>query len=341
MKTTQQRYDEIIQLIEERIQDRGYEKERKIAEWLLKEIGYEQRSIDNAFTFLMGKTLVQYIRERKMMRAYKYLLDRKDFDLENPIEISGYAEEASFCNAFKARFGITAKEAHTQKNHDLLKPPMTWAQLAKEVRSVETAKNVDASNKRFGLSKETYQRMKDADDLQALYEMSDAQSEVAFEIAEKYKIPAKYAFEFLDDFCIWLDSYWGIRNLDYHGLRKRVANSYELLYTSVNFELSVCQSFELTYEIHEADYSITDLPIELIDFYLKQDLHFKEFIKFYEEFIELDGEFFEGYYDARRRGCTPQEAVKEEVIDLDKEYELQQLEDAYYKDRGWLDWESE
>lgn len=180
-------------------------KPSKIAEELIASHGIGIREINAVFVFLTESSLINYIRERQMMAAYKAIIYSEKFNVEIGISITGYSDQSAFSKAFKERFGMTPKEAFENKDYSKYIEKLSWNALAKDVSLFEHSNiEVKPVKTRFGISEEQYQIAKRAADLQALFDLDDHQSEIAFELAKMLDVDMKIAFEYVAEFCFGL-----------------------------------------------------------------------------------------------------------------------------------------
>ncbi|MBU3102068.1 MULTISPECIES: HD domain-containing protein [Clostridium] len=90
---------ECIEYIEENI------KEELTIELLANEVGYSVYHFSRIFTEQMGMPLMEYVRERRLICASKYIFDGKKI-LDVSIEF-GFKTHSGFSKAFKKKFGFT------------------------------------------------------------------------------------------------------------------------------------------------------------------------------------------------------------------------------------------
>lgn len=211
--TAKEKFEMTIGLIEEMVLSAFREPASEIAELASKKNGVPTRDLATVFSFLTGVSLVSYIKERKMMAAYKELITQKKFCVEKAVELSGYDTQSSFTKAFTRRFGIPPKDAHKQKDSDKLCPQLSWKALSEEYnQEPEHTENLTINKTESVMKKllsiavanftesflETYERL---DSLVALYNFTEDQAIVAYEIAEKQHVDIADAFEYVDDYC--------------------------------------------------------------------------------------------------------------------------------------------
>ena len=136
--TAEEKFDRICSYIEYLIEDPQLSS-AEITEKTAKKEFMTSRDLSAVFLFLTGKSVNNYIKERKMMSAYKYILDDDEFDVSIAVEISGLGDQPSFNHKFKHMFHITPKQAFERKNYSLYKKRLSWFTLPDTV----TEKNTD------------------------------------------------------------------------------------------------------------------------------------------------------------------------------------------------------
>ena len=164
-------------------------------------MGFGKRAMNEIFSFLTGYTLLDYIKCRKMMAAYRYLISTKKRDIEGAIGISGLGDHSAFDKKFSKYFNMTPKEAHQKKNKSLLTKPLTWDEISCDMTcptlEEEEVEQMEKKS-RFGISQEQYAKVMEASELEAVYGFEPMFSQVAFELADSLKLPMEDTFRFVD-----------------------------------------------------------------------------------------------------------------------------------------------
>lgn len=275
------RFNNMTEQIEEIIENGYCLKARDVAKKIVASQFISFRDLNTIFQYLTGYSLLDYIRERQMMKAYSMLISIPMFDVEMAISVSGYDNQSSFSKKFKECYGVTPKEAFLGKDENKLKPATKWDMLsAINAKAVESAvpKHEDV---KFGVPKDKYLKLIEAADYQALYEFDDIKSEVAFKISEEINAPLKQAFDFVDEFCLNLDTIFMGSNIFINSVEdlETVINSIQgLKYVYFNLCNSLDESLELIGEARQLGYNIEDIDIDLMKMYLKQDAPMKYFM---------------------------------------------------------------
>ena len=265
----QERFECYIFEIEDMVEKSESLKPSKIAEELIVSHGIGIRDINAVFIFLTESSLINYIRERQMMAAYKAIINSEKFNVEIGISITGYSDQSAFSKAFKERFGMTPKEAFENKDYSKYIEKLTWDKLAKDAVMFEHANiEVKPVKMKFGIPKEQYQLVNRASDLQVLYDLDDYQSEKAFELAKMLDIDMKEAFEFVEEYC------------DYYGYAFNPKEGITLLETSHFMDVV---NIYYNYDVVQNARKAMDL-VELIERYHYKVLDFSaEFLRMYIE----------------------------------------------------------
>lgn len=310
-----ERFDLIISKIEECSASDEFAKPADIADRISKETGCSFREMNSIFSFLTGSTFLEYIKERKMMAAYKMLISCPILNIEAAICVSGYDNQSSFTKGFNKQFGITPKNAFSEKDKTKLLPAKTWEFISS---AEDLFESVDVSSQessiKFGISKEQYDKILEASDYQALYNFNDSQSEAAFKISEDYKVSLKNAFEFVDEFTImFCDDEFSQLESNEKDIKLFIQNSPALLYlyfTVFEGEKSLSEIIELVNEAKmngvKADKLSSSFWIRYCE-NIKYD--FKDFLFLALKFEELNGEDFDDFIVKVGLGYSYEEAA--------------------------------
>lgn len=201
----EEKYNAIIRLIEECTTDEdGCYTPSEIAEKVSQESGMNVRDLGSIFNFLTGRSLITYIKERQLMYAYKHLVDGESMRIGLAVTYTSFGDQSAFSRAFKRLFGMTPGEAFDRREENLFQPPLTWDRLTKpEGFCFEDEEFEEMQPKIFGLDTDVYKAVTEATDYKNLYGFSQAQSEAAFALYQRYKdqdVELKQAFEFIDAF---------------------------------------------------------------------------------------------------------------------------------------------
>ena len=170
--------------------------------------GFSTPELNTAFRFITDETLLQYIKTRKLMAAYKYLLEADPSKISSPraisyaVSISGYDNQNSFTKKFSQFFNkLTPKEAFLKKDLSLLTEPLTWAVVSDESALTLSNKEEDlpmVNTLKFGISQEQYTKVIEAHEFSLLYNLPEMFNQVAFEISEQLGVTMKNAFAYAD-----------------------------------------------------------------------------------------------------------------------------------------------
>ncbi len=132
----QEKYDTIINDIEEGASDR-YTSADELAKELAAKHALDYRELNAVMKFMTGDTALYYIKKRKLMAAYLYLISASDNKpksaITEAIEISGMDNHSSFCKKFGEVFPITPKEAFMRRDLSLYVVPLTWSMISQNV----------------------------------------------------------------------------------------------------------------------------------------------------------------------------------------------------------------
>lgn len=208
-----ERYNKIISDIEEKAQD-PFVSSSELAMAVAADNFMSLREINTVTRFLFDDLLLNYIRQRKMMAAYRYLVSGESMDITGAVDIADLGTHSSFDRGFKKVFGITPKEAYRNKDLSLFVQPLTWDVISCETENPlvaeEEAMQMDDISI-FGISKEQYARAIEATDLAELYGFDSQMSSCAFELAASLGRPMKDTFRYVSEL---LEAGVGLRETD-------------------------------------------------------------------------------------------------------------------------------
>lgn len=196
-----ERFEKIIQMIEAEARN-PYIDPQELADKAAEQNGIAFRDLNAIFNFLTDSHIRTYIKERKMMAAYSYLIGWNKMRINDAVAISGKATASSFNRAFKDTFGITPSEAFRDKDETRIVPPLSWDDISCETEypltaeeEVEQMKDMNV----FGIPKEQYERALEATDLAEFYGFERQESSVAFDLATALGQPLKATFRFVSE----------------------------------------------------------------------------------------------------------------------------------------------
>lgn len=200
--TTKENFDKAIARIESEVKKK--KSPSAIAETIAQEMGFSKRDSSVIFQYLTGKTLINYIKERKMVAACEEILDSSRFDIQNAITMSGLGDQPTFIKAFKRRFGCTPKEAFENKDRSIIKVKLSWNNT--ENTETHTSSNDDYESNMakskviFGMDRKKYEEIREINDLIDVYSFDELQSTTAYDIHKKYNLPLGDTFRFVSEY---------------------------------------------------------------------------------------------------------------------------------------------
>lgn len=284
------KYDGAIEFIETVICEGVSTKAGEIADRVVREKGQgiSSRDMSAIIGFMTGDMLIPYVKSRQLVYAYKTLVE--DGDANAAIAYTGLGDQPTFIKAFRRQFDMTPLEAIKKKDSSLVTPPKTWSVISDSNENIgiyqdeEDDKSVEEDLK-FGIASSKLDLIKEALDLQAVYGFDNDKSEAAFNVAEKYSISMRKAFEFVDDFYMHFESY------DNTPTAKDVEKSDALIYTYLTFDMmSVNQSAELILEL--SFHGVNDITLEskeLVKAYLNySEFSYSDLKEYYQYYINED-----------------------------------------------------
>ena len=189
-----ERYDEIIKEIEDAVKAN----EKQITEMLSKKYGIHTRMIADAFQFISGVTLSQYIKQRRIINAINYKFEHS-CSLEVAAAKYGFPDSATLSKACKSFLGISPSQISRQEL--ARKHPLTIDALLsmEECMHIAKANCGNDSSKLFGIDREQFATIKDVLEINAIYGLPDEDAELAYELSVKHHVSLPRAFEFVED----------------------------------------------------------------------------------------------------------------------------------------------
>lgn len=329
-----EKFEKIVAKVELYASEQYREKDIDIAKMIAKDMLMGIRELSEVFKFLTGDSLISYIKERKMIVAYESLICNDDLNIEMAIDISGLGNHSSFATKFKVFFGMTPTEAFDKKDKSKISEPLSWSDISSSNLDslIDKSTDEEGSNVIFGIKAEQYNKIVEAQEYQALYDLNAFQSEIAFKIAKKDGVSLKEAFQLVDSYIDYLKYSKGEKAFRDEMLDALLTSkSKKLKYLFFNVTHSVSGAFDLIDEAEECACDIYTLDLEALYIYYKEPLcDFEDFLIKLEDFDTYGGTDFEEYYDlVYRCGFATEDAVKHiNVTDED----LDRIEEV----RNWM-----
>ena len=317
--SAKERYNDIINFIEDEVSKGIPEAARDISLRTVqkKGCGMSEALISSVIEFMSNEPIIPYIKSRQLAHAYKHLIDDTSDGIIGAVAFTKLNDQSAFTKAFKRQFNITPGEAQIKRDGSLFVPPQTWEYVSKNHDATNQHADDGEGNTvkeeiKFGVLQKQLEKAAEAVNLQAMYAFNDTQSEAAFMLAENYNAAMRDAFEFIDDFTLYTN-FELIE--DSEGLRKRINQSHQMIYTYFNFSLSVNESIELLKSL--AGQGVTDITSEdpeLLCFYFKTGTEtttdYSEIKELYRLYSEAHRDFdFEDFFGAVELGCPPDEVL--------------------------------
>ena len=202
--TVSEKFDRVTALIESEI--KKYKPASEIAEKVAKENAVTERDLNTVILFFTGKTLSQYIKDRKMNASFECLIvseKKVKESIQDAIDFSGLGDQPTFDKKFKKTFGMTPTEAYNKKDCSHVTMRLTWDNCSHvEIKDItnENGKTVISHDTVFGLIRSKYEEVKEAIELKEMYGFDELQSEAAYYISKTYGVPLKDSFCFVDEY---------------------------------------------------------------------------------------------------------------------------------------------
>lgn len=130
-------YNRTITRIEEEV-SRGRLGVHELAEQVARMNALGVREMSAVMRCLTFETLEEYIRKRRMMRAFRYLIEDPEAEVSQAAELAGMDDVSSFAECFRNEFDMSPEEAMKRKDRSRLKAPLDWDALPESVREIIT-----------------------------------------------------------------------------------------------------------------------------------------------------------------------------------------------------------
>lgn len=199
-----ERFNNLIQAIEEQVQH-PYLTAQEIADNVASQNALCYRDMSTVMKFLSDYPLIEYIKERRMMAAYRFLVTSECADkrkVAKATEISGLGTSSSFSHKFRNMFGVTPTVAAENKDMSLFVPPLDWDAISCKTEAPLAAEEEGEQMKKksiFGIPKEQYDRLIEATDLAEFYGLESEKSNLAFELSDTLGEPLKDTFQYISE----------------------------------------------------------------------------------------------------------------------------------------------
>lgn len=285
-----ERYDNIINNIEDMIEEDPYKDIHKITSELMKNIGITTRDIAVVIKFFTDMSLAEYVRKRKMNYSYKKLQEQPEYDLDSVIDYTGYSDHPAYSKAFKKEYGISPKKAYDE-GKNLEKPPLTIETL--QNNNIEVKPRIYAKKSNiFGVDKETYDRILLAEDLKELYGFNKAQANIAFHYAEEGELPLDFAFEDTSEAFAACDEILGIETKNFSESKmQEILNAWHNVYYSFDGLVPTSQIIRLCCRARAYNIKLTDIDENFGEYYMSVHLLTEDYVKAYKVYLEYKDEF--------------------------------------------------
>ena len=193
-----EKYEVIIDSIEKMIEENELN-DHEISDKAFSNADFprEDREKNVLFEFLMGKRVLEYISERRLMIGYKILLNEKNKDIayRRATDISGSSYAQGYITKFKKRFGMSPLKAREKNNAALYQTTPSWEEFSASGKE----EKMDIIEILFNLPQEYTNSVKNALNLRDFYNLNDEESKFAYSLC-KNGIEMDSAFEYIADY---------------------------------------------------------------------------------------------------------------------------------------------
>lgn len=305
-----ERFDIIITEIENKATEPYGIKAINIAEDICQNLYINIRDFNAIFKFLTDMSPLDYIRERKMMAAYKIIIEETEYNPDPAIEVSGLENQQSFGKKFKETFNITPKEAFEIKDDTLYTVPLSWDTISTNVLE-NVNERFETEEIKFGIERTQYNKIMEALDYQALYNLNDIQSEIAFQISKNDNKSLKEAFTLVYEYLHYCECVDNNKTADENAKFLLSVRAKRLKHLYFKVTQSVYGAMELIEEAEDYGCKIGFIDPEYL--YVHYEHHFcelDELLKHIKNFEALGGKDFEEYMQLIHLGVSEEDAAK-------------------------------
>ena len=284
-----EKYDNVINLIEDQILEAESLKPIDIATSITKNIGIALRDLASVFLFFTDNSLISYIRDRQLMAAYRIIIDSKEFIISDAISFTGYSDQPTFTKAFRKLFDMTPKEAWNLKDDSKIKPPLFWDNISTSENKRDKAEEDDMKIVEiFGMKPEKFAALTEALALKTIYGFDQQQCEMAVDLARRYKTPLKEAFSFVDDF--YINSLEVLLSMAVLGNEPGDLNIIDKSFVLCSqLGLSIDQTLILINDFRSVGQDVENIKFWILDLYLKYGRDYLGINRYWEIITYIGG----------------------------------------------------
>ena len=286
------RYNAMIERIEERAFSKDCHRAGRILEEVCRMAGLGVREINAVFSFLTGMPLLEYIKERKLMASYSFLIKGEEFDVNTPLEIAGYDNQSSYGKRFKERFDMTPTEAYARKTASLFTKPLRWENISVDDEAaaamIDQVRSVPETL--FGIDVEQMELIQQANDLRVVFGLNNVQSNTAYQLALTENVDMLRAFEFVDEFtqkyCLNTDRQFTMTQKQF---QKAVDEHLDLFHLCIKLDYPVKRAAYMLDTMRHYGYQPEDIPPKILSCFHWGDVSFTEFMELYRSYEHFGG----------------------------------------------------
>lgn len=345
--TAKERYDEIIQQIEEMVTTQRLQA-KDIAEIIARDRGMPYRDLATVLGFMTGEKLISYIRSRKYQAAYRFMIEAKDQGLKmsrairKAKEIADVQEQSTLNTAFQKLFGLTPGEAFKQQDASRLIPPKSWDEISCEETMIEEARDSDdVPEMIFGIDRAIYERITKINDLEAFYGVTRDYSMVAVKLSDELNISLEDAFSYVEGFQAERDAILDDEESSEEQISEVMEDNWlwdnasnpDMIYCCIHCGVSVSSAIWAVRELPELGHS----PIaELSPFFIRA---FQEGYQIHSHFLRKACDYYENHTDDTYTDDDFYEFIDQLLMDrpIEVAFENMQFEKACNDDDVFVD----
>lgn len=336
--TAKERYDEIIQKIEEMVTTQRLQA-KDIAEIIARDHGMTYRDLATVLGFMTGEQLINYIRSRKYQAAYQFLIEAKEMGIKRSraiskaLDIADIKEQSQLNKKIKQLYGITPGEAYLLQDASRLIPPKSWDEISSEETTIaETRGSDDVPEMIFGIDRAIYERITKINDLEAFYGLTRDYSMVAVKLSDELNISLEDAFSYVEGFQAERDAILDDEESSEEQITEVMEDNWlwnnasnpDMIYCCITCGISVSSAIWTVRELPQLGHS----PItELSPFFIRV---FQEGYQIHSHFLRKACDYYESHTDDTHTDDDFYEFIDQLLMDrpIEVAFENMQFEKA-------------
>lgn len=188
----QERYDAIINYIEENLE----KKTSEVVKNLSNRLQINSRMLGEGFLFVTGLSINEYVRSRRVINSLQYRLDT-GCSIDTAAEMYGFPDQPTLSKACKEALQLSPSQVTEEMLRDC--PPLNLQKLlmSGNAEMLIPAKKTAKINA-FGTSWSQFSEIRKYSEMNSLYGLDDEHVEMVYKIHQEYDVDLDDIFEFVE-----------------------------------------------------------------------------------------------------------------------------------------------